>query len=98
MNMIHQTLDQLRPGENAQIVSVDPTDLTDRMSDLGLTAGATVCCELISLLGDPMAFRVVNGNLSDASCIGQSMIALRKKDARSVHLIRTDAESRALWD
>ena len=113
VSSIPHTLDELRPGQSARIIAITPNGLADRISDLGFTAGATVRCELVSLFGDPMAFRILNGHSSDASCRGYSMIALRRMDARTIQTLQcqddtasqecptsrqTDAESRAVWD
>ena len=95
---IPHTLAELRPGQCARIVEVEPNELADRLSDLGFTEGAAVRCELVSLMGDPLAFRILTGDPGVEACMGRSMIALRKKEARTVHLMATDAESRAVWD
>ena len=95
---IPHTLDQLRPGQYAKIIAVEPSDLSDRMSDLGFTAGAVVRCELVSLLGDPVAFRILIGNSDVESCSGRAMIALRKSEARTVRLKDMGVESCATWD
>jgi len=84
-----RTLDELLPGQYARITAIDPGELADRMRDLGFSAGATVRCELIGFLGDPMAFHILHGHPDRESCLGQSMIALRKKDARSIQMIQS---------
>jgi Fe2+ transport system protein FeoA len=70
-------------------MAIEPCELADRMCDLGFSVGATVRCEMIGFLGDPMAFRILRSYSDRESCVGQSMIALRKKDARSIQMTRS---------
>ncbi len=86
---IPRTLDELLPGQCARITAIEPGELADRMCDLGFSVGTAVRCEMIGFLGDPMAFHVLHGHSDRESCIGQSMIALRKKDAQSIQMIQS---------
>ncbi len=86
---IPHTLDELHPGQCARIIAVLPTELADRMCDLGFSVGATVRCEMIGFLGDPMAFHILNGHSDHETCVGQSMIALRKKEARTIQMTQS---------
>ena len=86
---IPHTLDELLPGQCARIMAVLPTELAGRMCDLGFSVGATVRCEMIGFLGDPMAFHILNGHSIHESCVVQSMIALRKMDARTIQMTQS---------
>lgn len=74
------TLDQLRPGEDAVVTALDCRGPERRrLMDLGLLPGAKIEVGLTSPLGDPTAY-LVRG----------SMIALRRVQARGVHIDRSE--------
>jgi len=75
------SLDQLRPGEKAQILSVEGCDgLTQRLSDLGLQTGVEVEMLGSAPWGDPLRLR-----------IGSWRLGLRKAEAARIVLSRTAA-------
>lgn len=101
------TLDELQPGSCATISHIENGELANRMSDMGLFQGATVRCELISLLGDPVAYRIIDKQAGRLPLASASLIALRRSDAEHIRLVRDQAcesdttrrrEGRALWD
>lgn len=67
----------LRPGESATVRSLTDAghSLSERLTDLGLTAGSAVTCTMQSPLGDPCAY-LIRG----------AVIALRRTDAEIVAL------------
>ena len=68
------TLDQLRPGQRAEVTAVggDPA-LVQRLYELGLFEGETVEVLALAPLGDPVEIRV-----------GNSRLSLRKAEAAEV--------------
>ena len=73
---MEQTLDALAGGQRAYITGVDnSTGMARRLEELGLLPGTRVICELVASGGDPVAYRVRG-----------ALIALRRRDARSVHV------------
>ena len=69
-------MSELRPGEEAEVVALDPElqGLTRRrLLDLGLTRGARVQAVLTNSFGDPVAYRVRG-----------TMIALRREQTRHI--------------
>lgn len=59
------TLDQLRPGERAEVVSLaGPPGLVQRLYELGLFEGEAVEFVAVAPLGDPVEVRVGNARLS----------------------------------
>lgn len=76
-----RTLDTLKVGDCAVVVEIDGDSLMrERLMDLGLIAGARVCCAMESPLGDPLAYRICG-----------ALIAIRRSDAQSV-TIKLDGE------
>ena len=80
------TLDDLLMGQKAKVVRVyDPDasaeiggELSERLSDIGFTHGETVAVLARSMPGgDPLVVRV-----------GQSRFALRRIEARCIHVIK----------
>ena len=71
----------LRPGESATVHSfTDPRhSLSERLCDLGLTAGSAVTCTMQSPFGDPCAY-LIRG----------AVIALRRTDAAIVTVLRLE--------
>ncbi|MEI2693268.1 MAG: FeoA family protein [Anaerolineae bacterium] len=54
-----KTLDQLQPGETAQVRKVGGQGaLRRRLMDMGVTSGAAVAVVKVSPLGDPVEYRV----------------------------------------
>jgi len=76
------TLDQLRPGQQATVVSLsgDP-GLVQRLYELGLFEGEAIEVLALAPLGDPMEIR-----------LGNSRLSLRKAEAAG---IAVNAECRA---
>lgn len=70
-------LNDLNEGEKGIIVSVIPSDISERLKELGFTAGTLVECRCRSFSGDPSAYSVKG-----------TVIALRKNDAESVVIMR----------
>ena len=68
------TLDQLRPGQRAEVLSVagDP-GLVQRLYELGLFEGERVELVALAPLGDPIEVR-----------LGNSRLSLRKAEAAGV--------------
>lgn len=68
------TLDQLRPGQRAEVLSVagDP-GLVQRLYELGLIEGERVELVALAPLGDPIEIR-----------LGNSRLSLRKAEAAGV--------------
>jgi ferrous iron transport protein A len=68
------TLDQLRPGQQAAIVSLagDPA-LVQRLYELGLIEGETIELVALAPLGDPIEIR-----------LGNSRLSLRKAEASGI--------------
>jgi ferrous iron transport protein A len=59
------TLDQLRPGQRAEVVSLSgPPGLVQRLYELGLIEGEAVEFVAVAPLGDPVEIRVGNARLS----------------------------------
>jgi Fe2+ transport system protein FeoA len=70
------TLDQLKPGQSAIVANLSATGLNRRrMLDLGILPGTKVEVELVSPLGDPVAYRVRG-----------SVVALRREQAREIEV------------
>lgn len=68
----------IKENQSAEIVSVDSSSLSlRRLSDLGFCVGEKVSCTHINPLGSPIAYRVRG-----------SQVALRKKDAAGIGVIR----------
>jgi ferrous iron transport protein A len=74
------TLDQLRPGHRAEVLSLagDP-GLVQRLYDLGLVEGETVELVALAPLGDPIEIR-----------LGNSRLSLRKAEAAGVGVRLSD--------
>jgi ferrous iron transport protein A len=74
------TLDQLRPGQRAEVLSLagDP-GLVQRLYDLGLVEGETVELVALAPLGDPIEIR-----------LGNSRLSLRKAEAAGVGVRLSD--------
>jgi ferrous iron transport protein A len=59
------TLDQLRPGQHAEIVSLDgEPGLVQRFYELGLIEGERIAILALAPLGDPIEIRLANSRLS----------------------------------
>lgn len=70
------TLDELPRDRRGVVTALESTGAERRrMMDLGLLPGAVVRAELTSPLGDPVAYEVRG-----------SLVALRRGQARSVHV------------
>ena len=66
------TLEDLKPGQNARIESVDPSaPEVVRLMVLGMTEGAVICFHNAAIGGDPL----------EISIFGSS-VSLRRKQAR----------------
>lgn len=71
------TLDQIKPGHSAKLVSVmGGSQIKKRLTELGLTRGAVVAVERVAPMGDPMDIKLRGYRLS-----------LRKEEA--VHVVVT---------
>lgn len=75
------TLDQLEPEQTATVTTLHNTG-TDRrrMMDLGILPGTQISVEMVSPLGDPIAYRIRG-----------SVIALRRSQAGQIEITREDA-------
>ena len=74
--MDERTLDQLRPGETAHVVALDPRHpLRRRLLELGFVRGAPVTIVRRAPMGDPLELRV-NG----------TDLALRAADLRGIRV------------
>ncbi|MBZ0302226.1 MAG: ferrous iron transport protein A [Anaerolineae bacterium] len=72
----NMTLDQLKPDLTATVTHLTTTGANRRrLMDLGLLPGTRVEVEMISPLGDPVAYRVRG-----------AVIALRRKQAREIEI------------
>lgn len=70
------TLDTLKIGQSARIVSVRlPASEAQRLTEMGLTAGASVKVQKLAPLGDPMEIVVRGYHLS-----------LRKSEAAGIEI------------
>ncbi|MCD8140787.1 MAG: ferrous iron transport protein A [Planctomycetaceae bacterium] len=68
------TLDTVKPGEKATVVSIDgERDIKKRINEMGLTRGSVVEVERVAPLGDPLDIKVRGYRLS-----------LRKEEASKV--------------
>jgi Fe2+ transport system protein FeoA len=73
---IMPTLDTLKIGESARIVSIRlPASEAQRLTEMGLTAGASVKVQKLAPLGDPMEIVVRGYHLS-----------LRKSEAAGIEI------------
>jgi Fe2+ transport system protein FeoA len=71
------TLDQLRPGQAAQIVEVTGEgSFRRRLLEIGLLAGTSIERTGQAPLGDPLSFRVRG-----------AVVCLRRADARAVRVL-----------
>lgn len=76
------TLNTLRCGDKATVVSIDTnTILKRRLMDMGLTRGAQVQIRQFAPLGDPMLIDIMGYALS-----------IRKSDAKYIVVEREDAD------
>ena len=73
------TLDELKPNMTATVTSLHSSGPNRRrLMDLGIVSGTQVSVEMVSPLGDPVAYRIRG-----------AVIALRRKQAREIE-IRVD--------
>ncbi len=71
-------LDELKPGEVAQIVAVEGKDaISTRLLEMGLIEGTEISCIGKAPLGDPLEFEVCGYRIS-----------LRSSEARRVQITR----------
>ncbi len=68
-------LHELKLQQTAEVIRVLGESQALRMMELGILSGARLTLTAIAPTGDPLAFRV-----------GESLIALRKKDAALVEI------------
>ena len=73
------TLDKLKSGEKAVIHEILDTNISIKLIEMGCLPGETVLVRMTAISKDPIAI-VVSGNL----------IALRRSEARSIKVKRTD--------
>jgi len=76
------TLGALAPGESARVVRLAPEcrgAQRRRLLDLGLVPGTRVTAELVSLAGDPIAYRIRG-----------ALIALRREQADRIVVCREE--------
>lgn len=67
-------LSELKPNQSAIVHHIDnSSNIKRRLEDLGIISGTLITCTAKSPLGDPSAYRV-----------RQTIIALRKQDARHI--------------
>ena len=75
-----ETLASLTPGQSARVVRIAPSCRglqRRRLMDLGLLPDTEVVAEMSSSSGDPVAYRIRG-----------SLIALRRDQARHIHIVR----------
>ena len=89
------SLAALMPGQNALVISIDPSSsMSARLGDLGIAEGTRIRCERISLLGDPRAYRIFPGFMQTGEdedfgqIVGGTVVALRYRDAVRVKVRR----------
>lgn len=71
------TLDRLRPGQRAEVVSLSgPPGLVQRLYELGLAERESVELVALAPLGDPLEIRV-----------GHSRVTLRKSEAAGITVL-----------
>ena len=70
-----KNLSDLKEEERCTITSVRPSPISERLKELGFTAGTAVVCRCRSFSGDPAAYYVKG-----------TVIALRKEDAAVVEV------------
>ncbi|HIY59021.1 MAG TPA: ferrous iron transport protein A [Candidatus Tetragenococcus pullicola] len=76
-----KSLCDLKVGEEALVQEItSPADMKQRLWDLGFTTGTKVQCVQESPAGDPVAYRIRG-----------TIIAIRKKDAKTVYMKKGDA-------
>lgn len=88
----HQsTLSQMKQGERAQILGIDPdTPLCERFGDVGLHPGTHLQCVRIGFLGDPVAYRIEGT---------ETVLAIRRRDAAHIHVyISAPTGGGSQWD
>ena len=74
-------LSELLPGQRATILKLySPDSIKRRLQDLGFIHGNTVECVFSASSGDPIAYR-----------IGETLLALRKKDAKTILVTKRKA-------
>ncbi|MBR5512645.1 MAG: ferrous iron transport protein A [Ruminococcus sp.] len=71
-----RNLGHLKEGERCIISAVKPTGISERLKELGFTAGTPVVCRCKSFSGDPTAYYVKG-----------TVIALRKEDAAAISVL-----------
>jgi DtxR family Mn-dependent transcriptional regulator len=84
---VQATLGALAPGETARVVRLSPEcrgAQRRRLLDLGLVPGTPVTAELVSLAGDPVAYRIRG-----------ALIALRREQANRVVVWRGEGAEEA---
>lgn len=75
-------LSSLRPGERARVLGLSPACRTPerrRLFDLGFVPGTTVEVDMVSPIGDPVAYRVRG-----------SVVALRREQANLIRIVATE--------
>jgi len=79
-NEMNTTLGELEPGEKARVIRVGGAAVANkRLTEMGLTRGATLTVVRVAPLGDPVEIQVRGYNLS-----------LRKTEAKAVEVERVD--------
>jgi len=74
-------LSELLPGQQATVQKLQsPDSISRRLQDLGFIRGNTVECVFFASSGDPIAYR-----------IGETLLALRKKDAKTILITKRKA-------
>ncbi len=69
-------LSELKIGETATILSIEPDcPIKSRLQDIGFIAGNKIVCELVSPLGEPIAYK-----------INETLIALRNEDILKINI------------
>ncbi len=68
-----KNLSDLKEGERCTIAAVRQSPISERLKELGFTAGTSVVCRCRSFSGDPAAYYVKG-----------TVIALRKEDAAAI--------------
>ncbi|WP_461205383.1 FeoA family protein [Clostridium sp. DL1XJH146] len=69
-----RTLEQLKPGDNSKIKSINGSGLVRRrLMEMGVTKGTEVHIEKVAPMGDPIEIKIKGYNLS-----------LRKDEAKNI--------------
>ena len=69
------TLDKLKIGESARVISINNSSIKRRLLDIGLIEGSVVTSYLESPFKDPIAYKIKN-----------AIIAIRNNDSHEIEV------------